>query len=114
MTKLPYNNLTELLLNVVQRRPGLYLGLNYISKLPNFILGYQFGHDLRHPEKEDFYFGEQGFLSWYKQKYTPRERSFWHDYFLEEANNDEIQALNLYFDRLDENYSWYKSEGIKK
>src|ERR1051325_8901077 len=30
-----YTNLTELLLNVVRHRPGMYLGRNHISKLPN-------------------------------------------------------------------------------
>jgi len=104
-----YNNLTELLLTLVRERPGMYLGTAHISKLPNFILGYQFCNNISKNEK-DFYFGEKGFLNWYTTNYNPGKMSFWQDYFLVEAGNDEFKALTLYFTRLEEYYNWYKSQ----
>lgn len=75
-----YRNLTELLLNVVRCRPGMYLGRDHISKLPNFILGYQFCDRISNGQ-QDFYFGNNGFLIWYEEKYKPRPMSFWLDFF---------------------------------
>lgn len=103
-----YKNLAELILNVVRKRPGMYLGTNSIAMLPNFILGYQFS-DLISKREPDFYFGERGFLAWYEQKYQPPPMSFWHDYFLLEANDSPAEALLLYFERVEEYYNWYCS-----
>ena len=108
MSKIEYANLTELLLNVLRPRPGIYLGLSHISKLPNFILGYRFRDEIFQGET-DFYFGNSGFLQWYEKKYKPKPMSFWHDYFLSVVKNDEFKALELYFERLEEYYTWYKS-----
>jgi len=87
----------------------MYLGTAQISKLPNFILGYQFCNNISQNEK-DFYFGENGFLEWYTSRYNPAQKSFWQDYFLAETGDDENKALTLYFSRLEEYYNWYKSE----
>jgi hypothetical protein len=108
MNKEEYNNLTELLLNVVRSRPGMYLGVDHISRLPNFILGYRFCNQIS-PGKPDFYFGDNGFLKWYEEKYRLTTMSFWQSYFLMEAEEDESKALKLYFDKLEEYYNWYKS-----
>ena len=108
MTKVPYDNLTELLLNVVKQRPAMYLGQKHISKLPNFILGYQFS-DMISRQNPDFYFGEKGFLDWYVDKYCPPPTSFWQDYFLSQTGNDESKALDLFFERLAEYHDWYNS-----
>jgi hypothetical protein len=108
METIEYNNLTELLLKVIRQRPGMYLGRNHISKLPNFIFGYDCCNSISKNER-DFYFSDKGFLNWYRNKYTPAQMSFWHDYFLVETDNDESKALELYFKRLEEYYDWYKS-----
>lgn len=89
----------------------MYLGRNYISLLPNFIIGYSFSSQIS--AEPDFYFGENGFLTWYEQNYKPAQMSFWHDYFLIETGNDEVKALHLYFEKLEEYYTWYKSISIK-
>jgi hypothetical protein len=107
MTKVVYNNLTELLLNVIKVRPGMYLGTNEISKLPNLILGYEFSNSISELTP-DFYFGEKGFLNWYREKYKPSRCSHWEQYFVMQAGGDEVKALELYFVRLEEYYSWYK------
>ncbi|MDB5276183.1 MAG: hypothetical protein JWR61_1138 [Ferruginibacter sp.] len=104
-----YNNLTELLLTLIRERPGMYLGLAKISKLPNFILGYQFCSNISQNEI-DFYFGEKGFIEWYTSRYNPAQTSFWQDYFLAETGNDEHKALTLYFTRLEEYHNWYMSQ----
>jgi hypothetical protein len=67
-----YNNLTELLLKFVRARPGMYLGKNKISMLTNFIYGYDFRDAISSTER-DFFFGENGFLEWYRNKYAPPE-----------------------------------------
>jgi hypothetical protein len=108
MEKIKYANLTELLLKVVKRYPGMYLGKNRISYLPNFILGYQFCSGIS-PNGLDFYFGDKGFLSWYTDKYNQSRKSTWCDYFLSETDDDESKALELYFKRLEEYYDWYNS-----
>jgi hypothetical protein len=106
--KLPeYTNLIELLLNVVRLRPGMWLGQSHISQLPNFILGFMLRDNLAQGEK-DFYFGDNGFLNWYNDKYKPQPMSFWKEYFLSEVNYDELKALHLYFEKLEEYYNWYK------
>ena len=102
-----YNSLTELLLTLIKERPGMYLGTAQISKLPNFILGYEFCSNISQT-KPDFYFGENGFIEWYTSRYRPGQKSYWQDYFLEESGNDEHKALQLYFTRLEEYYNWYK------
>jgi len=111
MRQLKYENLTELLLNEIRQRPGMFLGKNHISKLPNFIHGYHFSDSISQ-RQPDFYFGNNGFLIWYKDKYKPTEMSFWHDYFLEEADNDDEKALDIFFERLEEYYEWYKTNHL--
>jgi len=108
MLKDEYKNLTELLLKLIKPRPGMYLGSNEISKLPNFILGYYFS-DIVSRGEGDFYFGEKGFLTWYTNKYKPEQMSFWEAYFLTETENNEHKALDLYFKRLEEYSEWYHS-----
>lgn len=108
MNQLRYKNLAELLLNAIHHQPGMYLGKNHISALTNFISGYQFKDQIT-SEGMDFYFGKNGFMKWYCNKYNPLEMSLWKDYFLYEVNNDEAKAMELYFMRLEEYYTWYQS-----
>jgi len=109
MEKPEYTNLTELLLNIVRQRPGMYLGTKQITKIENFILGYRFRDSLSH-KVQDFYFGDSGFIEWYTKKYNLPQLSSWENYFLDEAKDDEVKALEIYFARLEEYYNWYKIE----
>ena len=98
LISLEYKNLTELLLNVIRQRPGLYLGQAKISLLPTFIIGYRM-----YPGAfKDDYFGENGFLEWMDKKYNIGQPSSWTTPFLDKANDNEEKALELYFDYLEE------------
>lgn len=104
-----YNNLTEILLLVVRKMPGMYLGKNHISLLPNLIIGYMLCDGIS-GRPTDFYFGEDGFIAWYEKKYAREQQSFWDGYFLDEAGNDQVKALDIYFQRLEEFYEWYQNK----
>jgi DNA gyrase/topoisomerase IV subunit B len=99
-----YKNLTGILLGPIRQRPGMYLGEPKISLLPNFILGYSIGYHMakNNDDAMDNYFGETGFLDWFFKKYTIEPTSLWRTPFLEEANQDEGKALELFFKYLDE------------
>jgi hypothetical protein len=99
ITILEYKNLTELLLFVIRMRPHMFLREAKISNLVDFLNGYRFGNALK-----DEYFGEDGFLEWFWKKYNIKYPSFWQTAFLDEANDDEKKALELYFGYLDEYY----------
>lgn len=103
-------NLTEHLLILVRKRPGMYLGRNHISLLPNYIYGFGAGFHVA-SGKEDFYFDStHGFLPWYETNYWIEDRPpFWAYYFLSKVGDDQVKALELYFERLEEYYEWYKS-----
>lgn len=81
----------------------MYLGAPKLSRLPNFIVGYQLGFSMAKPDDMlmDPYFGRGGFLDWYFTQYPERLSSFWTDSFLEEAQDDDELALNLFFDYLE-------------
>ena len=98
-----YKNLTGLLLGPIRQRPAMYLGEAKISLLSNFIFGYSMGfHMAKSSDNEiDDYFGEAGFLEWFFQKYNLEQTSFWETPFLNEANNDEKKALQLFFEYLE-------------
>ena len=100
-----YRDLTELLLGPIRERPGMYLGRNHISFLPNFIIGYMMAiHVTKPSEYKDRYFDSPGFIKWFYDNYRKELTSFWHIEFLEEAKGDEQKALELYFNYL-EKYS---------
>lgn len=91
-----YRNITEFLLFFVRERPGMYLGESKLSKLQNFITGYQIGFSINNVEN-DYYFGNNGFFEWYCHKYNKGPYSFWEAPFMEEAKDDEKKALQIYF-----------------
>jgi len=99
-----YKNLTGLLLGPIRKRPGMYLGEPKISLLSNFIFGYQMGFYMakNNDGAMDEYFGETGFLEWFFKKYNIRQTSFWRTPFLDEADQDEKKALELFFKYLEE------------
>ena len=107
--KLP-NSLTDILLDVVRERPAMYLGEAKISNLANFIIGYMIGFQAAKDtdEKQDEYFGDNGFLEWFYKNQNRKLDSFWQIPFLEKANDDETKALLVFFEYLDK----YKNEKL--
>jgi len=104
---LQFKNLIELLLGPIRERPGMYLGQDKLSALVNFITGYGIGFDVGTDETSNYdpYFGndkEDGFLEWFRKKYKPKDASYWTNYFLVEANNDDRMALQVFFKYLEE------------
>lgn len=95
----------------------MYLGKNKISLLPTFLTGYHFGFSNANGEASDIdelfgengFFGESGFLKWFYKKQNKTPGSFWHGLFFELADNDEVKALDLFFEYL-EKYSNEKVE----
>ncbi len=103
-----HDNLTELLLNLIRKYPSMFLGTANINKLAILIQGYR----LAIPT--DFYFDESfGFLVWNKDKYKSTianlDVSYWQQFFLNQTNDDEYEALMLYFFALEEYYKEYRN-----
>jgi hypothetical protein len=78
----------------------MYLGEPAISNLSNFITGYMIA--LNNHGIDDPYFDADGFIDWFCSKYKIGFLSLWKTPFLEEAQNDEKEALMLYFKYLEE------------
>ncbi|WP_299464616.1 hypothetical protein [uncultured Microscilla sp.] len=95
------DNLTNFLLDELQKRPAMYLGEPTISKLATFISGYEMGVLISGSTKDDYYFGENGFLSWLTDYKKKDVGSFWIAPFLKEANYSQEDALWLYFQYLE-------------
>ncbi len=109
-----YKNLTGMLLGPIRERPVMYLGEPKISKLSNFIIGYQLGYLMakKTNSHDDDYLGEFGFLEWFYKKYNIKVTSFWETPFLEKVKNNEEKALQLFFSYLEE-YQNEKNKTIK-
>ncbi|OJJ20998.1 hypothetical protein BKI52_10510 [marine bacterium AO1-C] len=91
--------LTKFLLEHLQQRPGMFLKEPKLSALSTFLLGYSIG---RSQINDDGFFGEQGFIQWLLHKKGNPKVSFWEVVLMEEAQNDEYQALELFFRYLEE------------
>lgn len=99
-----YKNLTGILLGPVRERPGMYLSAPKISLLQTFIMAYSIGSYMASTEERvmDNYFEENGFISWFFQTSNIKPTSCWETPFLDEANQDEQKALELFFKYLEE------------
>src|SRR6218665_702852 len=99
-----YKHLIGLLLGPVRERPALFLGENKISKLPEFIVGYNMGYLMtRTPDTPaERYFDDPGFIEWFFEKHKIPRYGLWHQAFLEQAHGDEKKALDLFFTSLEE------------
>lgn len=98
-----YKDLIGFLLGPVRQHPGMYLGEDKISKLQNFIFGYEMGVRLNCKEGiQDNYFGENGFINWFYKKNNTKMDSSWESPFLKQAEGDERKALLIYFKYLEE------------
>lgn len=91
---------TEFLLDILRDRPGMFLKEPKISMLSTFLLGYSVGRTIA--RQEDDFYGEHGFIPWLLHKKGNPRVSFWEVILMEEANNDEYRALELFFEYLEE------------
>src|SRR5688572_7356695 len=98
-----FKDLMGFLLGPVRERPGMYLGESRLSCLGSFITGYTICLDIN--SAADRYvgaYGKPGFVEWLFRKKNVPFASHWEQPFLQEANNDEQKALQLYFQYLEE------------
>ena len=97
-----YKNLIGFLLGPIRERPGMYLGKNEISCLANIIIGYSIGHEMGKSAESSTDTTFVDFLKWYENKNSLPRASYWKQYFLNEANQNETLALELFFRHLEE------------
>lgn len=96
-----FRKLTDFLLQQMQQRPGLYLKEPGISNLSTFLIGYNLGRIMGKAAGNDF-FEENGFIQWLLHKKKNTTAPFWEAILMEEADNDEFRALELFFEYLEE------------
>lgn len=109
MTELKeYKNLTNIILDLIRKRPNMYLRDAKISTLNTFLLGYQMAENMNSVETDDF-FGKNGFTNWFMKLKGIESLNSIETPFLDECNNNEQKALELYFEYV-EKYRTEKSE----
>jgi hypothetical protein len=90
------------LLDVIRKRPPLYLGRHSLSALWNFIQGYNLAlrdHDL---DNADHVLPRQ-FHNWARRRLQGRDNSgSVRDMILASTNQDEASALDMFFELYDE------------
>lgn len=96
------NNVFELI-ELIKKRPGLYIGNNNITSMQNFIDGYDFACLVNDIEHNNVYPLFWYFHEWAMEKYNWGESTAgWKHIILQENNNDEIKALSVFFEEIDE------------
>lgn len=107
-----YENLIGLLLGPIRERPAMFLGEARISRLPNFIQGYEMGYQMTKTENshKEYYFDAPGFLNWYFDKHNIGLTNTWMNPFWDEAHGDDFEALKVYFHRLEEYSNYLKNK----
>ncbi len=92
-----YGNLTNIILDLIRKRPSMYLRDAKISTLNTFLLGYQMAENMN-SLKTDAFFGENGFTNWFMKLKGIELLNSIETPFLEECDNNEQKALELYFE----------------
>ena len=95
-------DLVDFLLTDLRPRPGMYLTAYSLSYLSIFLTGidiasWQLDKSGKYLER---FSGENGFCKWSWQKYDLGHPSFKLHHYLEFANGDEKEALDLFFEDL--------------
>ena len=101
-------DLIDFLLSEMRLRPGMYLGVYSLSHLNVFLTGVHIScyHLDGGGDFSDSFFGENGFLHWSWKKYGIDKPAYRLDHYLDNANGNEVNALESFFNDLAE----YKSE----
>lgn len=106
-----YGNLTNIILDLIRIRPNMYLRDAKISSLNTFLLGYQMAENMNSFETDNF-FGENGFNDWFMKLKGIEFLNSIETPFLDECNNNEENALELYFEYVDK-YRTEKNQTTK-
>ena len=102
------------LIDLVERRPGMYIGDARISSLRSFLDGYQFAATVHNIEKKQVFPPFWYFHEWAMHKYGWGESTAgWKNIILEENQNDEELALTKCFELLKE-FRTLKPKSIKR
>lgn len=96
-------DLLDFLLTDLRSRPGMYLSAYNLSYLEIFLTGALIasGHFEKVGEYSERFSGENGFLQWSWNKYDLGHPSFGLRHYLEFANGNEKEALDLFFEDLE-------------
>lgn len=99
--------LIDFLLNDLRPRPGMYLTAYSLSYLNIYLTGVQItcDHLTNGQQYLNDFFGQNGFLQWSWEKYSLGHPPYRLDHYLEFTNENEQEALNLFFDDLEEYYT---------
>lgn len=95
------SDLTDILLNVIRKKPGMFLGKNNIWSLSTFLNGYEMA-TMMYRDNMDSFYSENGFKKWFLTIKNAHNVSFWEIPLIEEAEGDETKALELFFNYLEE------------
>jgi len=91
------------LIELIKKRPVLYIGSNNITSMENFMHGYDFACLVNDIEYNNIYPLFWYFHEWIMEKYNWNESTAgWKNIILKENNNDEIKALDVFFKQIDE------------
>ncbi len=96
-------DLIDFLLTDLRPRPGMYLTAHNFSYLNIYLTGVQITcwQIDKTGEYSDRFFGQDGFLEWSWQKYNLKQPSFRLHHYLAFANENEKEALELFFKDLE-------------
>lgn len=90
-------------LDIVRRRPGMYLGANSVSKLFVFISGFRFALPYESPKlQSEGHLPFSYFNRYVAERYNCSEVMGWANILLEVCNGSEEEGLKLFFEILDE------------
>ena len=100
-------DLVDFLLTDLRPRPGMYLTAYNLSYLSIFLTGveitcWQLDKSGAYLER---FSGEKGFVQWSFCKYSLGQRSYKLDHYLEFAEGNEKEALDLFFEDLETYHS---------
>lgn len=93
-------DLVDFLLSDFRKRPGMYLGDYSLSKLPTLIAGFMIAcnyYDETKTGMDRF----SAFHEWFQKRHSLERSSSWTLPFLEITDNNEVAALDLFFNELE-------------
>jgi len=101
------------LLENIKRRPGMYLGSSSIIRLKSYLDGYFSAREDMSCEKTQEQLHFQGFQDWIQKRYRVSSSQSWSQIILF-YSSDEIKALDLFFELLEEYKTTSMSSSDKK
>ncbi|MEP1305938.1 MAG: hypothetical protein ABJK11_16225 [Balneola sp.] len=91
------------LIELIKKRPGLYIADSNITSIQNFIYGYDLACLVNNIEHKNVFPLFWYFHEWIKEKYNwSSSTAGWKNIILQENNNDEIKSLDVFFAQIEE------------